>query len=208
MNIAIVVAHPDDETLWCGGTILDNPAWSCFILSLCRASDSDRAPKFHQALDKLGATGCMADLDDSSEQRPLRTENVQQTILSLLPAVHYDLLITHNPTGEYTKHRRHEETAEGVIRLWHDNKIRVRELWCFAYEDNHKQHMPRAIDTASVYRVLGDLTWQKKYDIITTIYGFGKDSFEAKTTPKAEAFWRFTYIDEAFEWLSKRGADV
>jgi hypothetical protein len=35
------------------------------------------------------------------------------------------------------------------------------------------------------------MIWQKKYDIITRIYGFAEDSFEAKTTPRLEAFWRF-----------------
>jgi LmbE family N-acetylglucosaminyl deacetylase len=26
-NVAIIVAHPDDETLWAGGTILNHPYW-------------------------------------------------------------------------------------------------------------------------------------------------------------------------------------
>jgi LmbE family N-acetylglucosaminyl deacetylase len=32
-NVAIIVAHPDDETLWAGGTILNHPSWKCFIIS-------------------------------------------------------------------------------------------------------------------------------------------------------------------------------
>jgi hypothetical protein len=31
--------------------------------------------------------------------------------------------------------------------------------------------------------------WEKKYRIVTETYGFGPDSFEARTTPKDEAFW-------------------
>jgi hypothetical protein len=38
---------------------------------------------------------------------------------------------------------------------------------------------------------LPDEIWQKKYDIITNIYGFSPESFEAKTTPHEEAFWCF-----------------
>ncbi len=45
-KVAIIVAHPDDETLWAGGTILSHPAWECFIICLCRGSDADRAPRF------------------------------------------------------------------------------------------------------------------------------------------------------------------
>ena len=33
--------------------------------------------------------------------------------------------------------------------------------------------------------------WQQKYRIITEVYGFGPDSFEARTTPRREAFRRF-----------------
>ena len=36
---AVIVAHPCDETLWAGGTILSQPAWNWFIATLCRASD-------------------------------------------------------------------------------------------------------------------------------------------------------------------------
>ena len=44
----VIVAHPDDETIWMGGFILDNPDYNWTILSLCRASDTDCAPKFKQ----------------------------------------------------------------------------------------------------------------------------------------------------------------
>src|SRR5678816_118150 len=89
---AVIVAHPDDETLWAGGTILSQPSWRCFIITLCRASDSERAPKFFQALERLGADGKMGDLDDGPEQVPLTENEVQETILQLLPPNHFDLI--------------------------------------------------------------------------------------------------------------------
>jgi LmbE family N-acetylglucosaminyl deacetylase len=45
-TVAVIVAHPDDETLWAGGTILSHPTWNCFIISLCSGSDPDRNPGF------------------------------------------------------------------------------------------------------------------------------------------------------------------
>lgn len=200
-SVGVIVAHPDDETLWAGGTILNEPSWRCFIVSLCRASDSDRAPKFFRAIKALGAEGTMGDLDDSPEQAPLADDEVQDAILQLLPQRHFDLIISHNPAGEYTRHGRHEEIGKAVITLWHEGKLSSDELWIFAYEDGRKQYLPRPINTATVYQRLPEAIWQKKYELITAIYGFPKNGFEAKTTPRAEAFWQFTDPADAWRWL-------
>jgi LmbE family N-acetylglucosaminyl deacetylase len=203
-TVAVIVAHPDDETLWAGGTILNQPAWSWFIATLCRASDGDRAPRFFQALKVLGADGKMRDLDDGPEQKPLPESEVQETILQLLPQKHFDLIISHNPAGEYTRHLRHEETGKAVITLWHLGKIYADELWTFAYEDGGRQYLPRPIKTAHIYQILPEEIWQKKYSMITSTYGFEKNGFEAKTTPRAEAFWKFTNSLDAQQWLNKK----
>jgi hypothetical protein len=84
-KVALIVAHPDDETLWAGGILLQHPEWHCFIISLCRASDHDRASRFRNALKVLKANGNMHDLDDGPEQIPLSDLLVQKTILQLLP---------------------------------------------------------------------------------------------------------------------------
>jgi LmbE family N-acetylglucosaminyl deacetylase len=203
-RVAIIVAHPDDEILWAGGTILDNRSWNWFILSLCRGSDPDRAPKFHKVLEILAAEGIMGDLDDAPEQKPLDGKEVEQTILDLLPSKHYDLIITHDPSGEYTRHFRHEETGKAVINLWHTGKIFADELWTFAYSDGNKEYFPRSLDNASLSNKLTKQTWQKKHELITEKYGFGKNSWEAQTTPRTEAFWKFPDPDSAKKWLNKK----
>jgi hypothetical protein len=111
--------------------------------------------------------------------------------MELLPLKHYDLIITHNLSGEYTRHLRHEEVSKAVIRLWLTGKIVTDELWTFAYEDNNKKYYPKAIEKATVCQQLTEKIWTKKYNIITETYGFQKNSWEAKTTPHAEAFWQF-----------------
>jgi LmbE family N-acetylglucosaminyl deacetylase len=207
-TVALIVAHPDDETLWAGGTILSHPSWQCFIACLSRRSDTERAMRFYKALKILKSEGIMGDLDDGPEQKPLNEKDIECAILNLLPQKHYDLIITHNPSGEYTKHARHEETSKAVIILWHAGKIVTNELWTFAYEDGGKEYYPRPIETATLCRTLTNRIWLRKYNIITGTYGFKKDSFEALTATKAESFWQFTNSYSAKKWLSHGGVLV
>jgi LmbE family N-acetylglucosaminyl deacetylase len=153
----------------------------------------------------LKASGIMGDMDDGPAQKPLSNHLVEQTILNLLPERHYDLVITHNPTGEYTRHKRHEETSRAVIRLWHAGKISAGELWTFAYEDGGKQYPPKPVENADRYTTLSDAAWQHKYRIITETYGFNKNSFEASATTHSEAFWLFNKTTDAMLWLKNGG---
>jgi LmbE family N-acetylglucosaminyl deacetylase len=200
-KVAVIVAHPDDETLWAGGTILSNPEWDCFIACLCRKNDPDRSPKFNQVLKILGADGEMGDLDDGPEQTPLAENEVEAAILELLPSTQFDLVITHSIHGEYTRHRRHEETGRAVINLWHYGKLTAGELWVFAYEDGNREYYPRPIENAHIDHKLSHQLWETKYSIITSVYGFDINSWEAKTTPHEETFWHFHNAEQAYKWL-------
>ncbi len=201
-SVVLIVAHPDDETLWAGGTLLSNPSWDCFVVCLCRGSDQDRAPKFHKALSALGVTGIIGDLDDGPDQNPLSVSLVESAILKLLPSKKCDLIITHSPRGEYTRHLRHEEIGKTVIDLWKSRVLTVDELWNFAYEDGSRSYCPRPIQSDTSYTRLPASIWKEKYDIITQIYGFDPTSWEARTTPKAEAFWQFYNAEDARDWAS------
>jgi LmbE family N-acetylglucosaminyl deacetylase len=200
-TIVVIVAHPDDETLWSGGTILSHPKCDWFIVSLCRGKDPERSAKFFKALEALNAVGIMGDLDDGPEQQPLDLQAVEKAILNLLPLKHFDMIISHSPSGEYTKHLRHEEIGRAVIKLWHSNQIAANCLWAFAYNDENKKYLPKTIEKASVITNLSHQIWTKKYNIITKIYGFEDDSWEAQTTPKTEAFWQFGKPSEAMSLL-------
>ncbi|MBN1597776.1 MAG: PIG-L family deacetylase [Bacteroidales bacterium] len=205
---ALIVAHPDDETLWAGGTILGLPKWQWYIVCLCRGSDKERARKFYRALRVLKSDGIMGDLDDGPEQKPLDENEVQNTILSLLPKRHFDLIISHNPNGEYTRHIRHEETGTAVIKLWDNGLMTAKEVWIFAYEDGGKAYHPRPIEDASIYITLTKNIWLRKYHIITDTYGFQNTSYEARTTPKAEAFWQLTNSYDTMNWLNQSGKEI
>jgi len=201
---AVIVAHPDDETLWAGGTILMNPDNAWTIISTCRRSDRDRNPKYHTALTILHATGDMGDMDDGPEQLPLEKRDIEEAILSLLRSTTYDLVITHSPQGEYTRHRRHEEVAKAVIGLIETKRLTTNKLWMFAYEDGGREYLPKPIKSADKSVPLPPDIWKKKYQMITETYGFHRESWEAQSTPKTEAFWIFTSAEGVEKQILER----
>jgi LmbE family N-acetylglucosaminyl deacetylase len=203
---AVVVAHPDDETLWAGGAILARPDWRWAVVTLCRRSDPDREPRFSRALESLGATGAMGDADDGPDQLPLDEHETAATLRSLLPQVKWDVLFTHSPFGEYTRHRRHEEVSRAVLSLWARGDIQAREVRLFAYEDGEGAYYPKAIERAHVVITLDESVWLRKRAVITNVYGFSPDSWETQTTPRAEAFWRFEKPKDYNIWLKREGA--
>lgn len=186
---AVIVAHPDDETLWAGGTILMDNEHQWEVVALCRKSDADRAPRFARAMKELHAEGHMGDMDDEPALIPLDNDEVKSTILDLLSDDTYNVVFTHSPYGEYTAHVRHEEVSRAVHELWAEGLLVAREMRMFAYDDDNKKHLPHAISHADIVRELPQAIWQKKYDLVTRIYNFPQDGFEARTTPKVEAFW-------------------
>ncbi len=204
-SVAVIVAHPDDETLWAGGTILSHPAWMWFIVCLCRKSDPERAPRFEKVLSELKSEGIMGDMEDGPEQVPIPERETERAILDLLPLRHFDLVITHNVTGEYTRHIRHEEISKAVLRLWSAGKISATELWTFAYEDGNKQYYPKAIEAAPLNKLLTRRIWLKKESLIMNTYGYKPGSWEAETIPKSEAFWQFTNSYDAIKWIKSGG---
>ena len=146
----------------------------------------------------------MADLDDGPDQAPQPVEEVQDTTTRLLAGNRYDLILTHGPRGEYTQHRRHDECCQSVVELWRSGGIYTKRLWLFAYEDGGHAYLPRVRDDADRRDVLTDEVWLEKRRLMTDVYGFGPDSWEARTTPREEGFWCFDSPQAAVERTAPR----
>lgn len=201
-RVAVLVAHPDDETLWCGGIILRHPQWRWHVAALCRGRDPDRAPKFRRVLEHLGASGSIGDLDDGPDQLPQPPAVVEAALAALLPPQRFDLVLTHGPWGEYTRHRRHEECCRAAVNLMATVRSDACPIWMFAYEDGGRSYLPRVRPDADRRDRLPDSVWRRKRGILTDLYGFAPDTWEVQATPIEEGFWCFDSPAQARQRVS------
>ncbi len=189
----VIVAHPDDETIWMGGTLLAHPDWSWKIVSLSRKNDADRMPKFNKVCLEYKAKSIMGDLDDEILE-PLTTKEVSIKILELLTQNKYDYIFTHGENGEYG-HLRHKETHKAVKNLVSKKILRTKKLCFFSYIPSEQtapayKEVKLALPNkkANWLFKLNDKQHSKKIDLITKYYGFSKDSFETWSCKAEEAF--------------------
>lgn len=111
INAILVVAHPDDETIFCGGTILTYPEWNWHIVCLTwDISDDPRGIQFQKAMDFYKSYGvnivsfqCLGKLDRELSEEEINDWKTSISRLNLSPTI----VMTHNIEGEYG-HQHHK----------------------------------------------------------------------------------------------------
>ena len=111
---ALVVAHPDDESLWFAGYVLRHPYnWIIIACSIPRI-DPVRAWKFYDACRTLGAQGRVLPHVESPPDRPLAG-------LHMLDLNGFDLIVTHGDKpepGYGFQHPHHAQVHSFVVEKW------------------------------------------------------------------------------------------
>ncbi len=190
----VVVAHPDDETIWMGGTIMKQRGIDWTIFSLCRGSDPDRNPKFLKVCAYLGAKCLIADLEDEgimgvSESVPI----IEQIIATEVGPSKYDLIFTHGANGEYG-HPRHKGVHQAVRNLFKKRKLKADQLLFFNYRKKAKEKIsPLIMNEGS--DLIVELTargFARKKKIMSNLYGFDPNGIDASYCTNPEAFKLFS----------------
>ncbi|PIT90152.1 hypothetical protein COU23_00125 [Candidatus Kuenenbacteria bacterium CG10_big_fil_rev_8_21_14_0_10_36_11] len=187
----IIVAHPDDETIWMGGTILQNLKTNWTIFSLCRCYDIDRYPKFLKVMRKYRAKAIITNLEDEGIMTLKQSVSlIKKLILKNLTAKKFDYLFIHNLNGEYG-HERHIGVHLAVLELIREKKLMAKRKYFFCYKVNKSKKIFNDDRHASHYLNLTDPIWRQKKDIIHEIYGYSKMSFEYRSCLKKETYKKF-----------------
>jgi hypothetical protein len=98
---AIIVAHPDDESLWCGGLPFRYPGdWTVICCSIPER-DPERAYKFFRACEVMGVKARLNPVPESRFN------------LDWLDPSEFEHIVTHNENGEYG-HAHHQHVHKWV----------------------------------------------------------------------------------------------
>ena len=187
-RILVIVAHPDDETIWMGGTIARHKKARWTILALCRKLDSDRMPKFLRVAKYYGAQGIICDLEDEGilsvkESIP----EIAKIIRKELPQKTFDILFTHGVNGEYG-HSRHKGVHLAVRQMLAKGELKAKNVFFFAYHLDAKKKIAIPRTNARYSLELSKNEWKAKRNVIKQLYGFRPHIFENRSCAKTETF--------------------
>lgn len=181
----VIVAHPDDETIWLGGLILRHPEMDWTIFALCRAADPDRKPKFLKACRRLKAKPIITNLADEPEINLTNyAPAIKKIISQKITNKKFDFVFTHGRNGEYG-HPGHIATHQAVSSLVKENRLKTKTLFCFNYKNRPR---PSALASSDLIIHLTAEEFKNKKAIMTEIYGFDPTGIDVNYCTNPEAF--------------------
>ena len=166
----MIVAHPDDETIWGGAHLLDG---GYLVVCITNGYNTERADEFLRAVEQSGNTPLILSYpdkiffmrDDWSDAK----NGIESDISRIMSAKHWDFIVTHNPKGEYG-HIHHKMTNALTVQAFNET-CGADKLYFFG--DYYKAS---DIEKAGV-SVIPDEVMQKKLELCD-IYSSQKRTME------------------------------
>jgi len=165
-NKLMIVAHPDDESLWGGAHLLRD---DYLVVCLTNKSNEVRNKEFSKAMEYSKDKYIMLDYPDKIyNKRSNWDENIEKEIVkdvkTLLEYKNWDLVVTHNKNGEYG-HQHHKSTHKFVTKaLEEENQLdKVKYFGQVYYNKVIAEHLDELTP-------IGDETLVQRKDEMCHIY--------------------------------------
>lgn len=127
----MIVAHPDDETIYGGAHLLTD---DYTVVCITCGQIEYRVNEFKEVMDKTGDNYIMLGYDDRIDKTgPIsdwsyQYDAIYNDLSSIINGEDWDLIITHNPEGEYG-HSHHIMTSEMVTDITGKNNLYYFGRW-------------------------------------------------------------------------------
>lgn len=110
----MIVAHPDDETIWGGGHLSDG---GYLVLCVTDGKNATRSAEFENAVTASGNSFVILDYPDKTLFRRNKwrhcMKDIKADVDTALAYRDWELVVTHNPDGEYG-HEHHKMLSAAV----------------------------------------------------------------------------------------------
>ena len=117
----MIVAHPDDETIW-GGNHLKNGRY--LVVCLTNGDNEIRSQEFHNVIGKTNNQGVILKFPDKTNGKRdtwnTCYKTIDKEIKRIIKVKKWKEVITHNPAGEYG-HQHHKMTSTMVTTVMKEN---------------------------------------------------------------------------------------
>lgn len=144
----MVVAHPDDESLFGGAQLIQEPDWK--VVCVTNGLDSVRKGEFHFVMYVTHSRFEMWDYYDE-QHTPLDYNVLREDLRRVVNEQEWEKIVTHNKEGEYG-HLHHKQVHELMKELVGN------DLWTFNFDGPE----------------LSEEIWQEKLELLK-IYESQKD---------------------------------
>ena len=123
VNKLMIVAHPDDETIWGGNHLLKS---NYLVVCITCGNNKIRAKEINKALeysnDKLVILNYPDKVLGKRSNWKDNYEDIKKDIKKILEYKSWDFVVTHNPDGEYG-HIHHKMTSKIVSSIYHKDNL-------------------------------------------------------------------------------------
>ena len=133
VNNLMIIAHPDDESLW-GGVHLSKSDY--LVVCVTCGSDKEREKEFEKAIGEFGNKGISLNFPDVTNNKidnwSKNYYEIEKELKKIINYKDWNMIVTHNPIGEYD-HIHHRMISTMVTnnsnkdKLYYFNKYYTKE---------------------------------------------------------------------------------